>query len=292
MLFRSGWHQSDDRAINTLPLNSTAREGVANGTLNANLYRQYPGYSGINQEETTTNFAYNSLQAGLRMEARHGLTLGLSYTYSHEIDEVSGDLNGISNPFNVRYDRGSGSLDRRHDFNANYVYDLLRGYSHSANPLERIALGGWTYSGIVVAETGVPQPLGFGNDTLGLGGGTTNRPDLVGSVSYPKTRLKWFNTAAFAAPLAPWAGGTNEGFGTAPKDAVRLPGQLNFNMSLFKTITFKAEGPSLQLRFESFNTFNHTQFNGFDSGFTDSNFGQITSAYDGRRLQLGGKFSF
>ena len=287
-----GWHQSDDRAINTLPLNSTAREGVANGTLNANLYRQYPGYSGINQEETTTNFAYNSLQAGLRMEARHGLTLGLSYTYSHEIDEVSGDLNGISNPFNVWYDRGSGSLDRRHDFNANYVYDLLSGYSHSADPLERIALGGWTYSGIVVAETGVPQPLGFGNDTLGLGGGTTNRPDLVGSVSYPKTRLKWFNTAAFAAPLAPWAGGTNEGFGTAPKDAVRLPGQLNFNMSLFKTITFKAEGPSLQLRFESFNTFNHTQFNGFDSGFTDSNFGQITSAYDGRRLQLGGKFSF
>jgi hypothetical protein len=286
-----GWHQSDDRQINTLPLNSPAREAVAGGA-DANLYRQYPGYSSINQEETTTNFAYNSLQAGLRMEARHGVTLALAYTYSHEIDEVSYDLNGISDPFDVRYDRGSGALDRRHDFNANYIYNVPY-FNHSANTLERLTLGGWTYSGILVAETGTPQPLTYnGADTLGLGGGTTNRPDLVGTVSYPKTRLKWFNTAAFAAPLAPWNGGTNQGFGTARKDAVILPGQFNVNMSLFKTISLKDNGPSLQLRFESFNTFNHTQFNGLDANSSDANFGQITSAYDGRRLQLGGKFSF
>jgi hypothetical protein len=72
----SGWHQSDDRAINTLPLGDIAhRQGVANGSLNANLYRQYPGFSGIQQEENTTNFSYNSLQAGLRMENRHNLTV-------------------------------------------------------------------------------------------------------------------------------------------------------------------------------------------------------------------------
>ncbi len=226
------------------------------------------------------------------MEARHGLTVSLAYTYSHEIDEVSYDLNSVSNPFDKRYDRGSGALDRRHDFNANYIYNLPY-FNHSSNTLERLTLGGWTYSGIVVAETGTPQPLTYnGADTLGLGGGTTNRPDLVGTVSYPKTRLKWFNTAAFAAPVAPWNGGTNEGFGTSRKDAVVLPGQFNFNMSLFKTINFKNEGPSLQLRFESFNTFNHTEFNGLDGNTNDANFGQITSAYDGRRLQLGGKLSF
>src|ERR1700691_4868363 len=45
------WSQDDDRAINTLPLTDPAnsanpyddREGVANGSLNANLYRIYPG---------------------------------------------------------------------------------------------------------------------------------------------------------------------------------------------------------------------------------------------------------
>jgi hypothetical protein len=46
------------------------------------------------------------------------------------------------------------------------------------------------------------------------------------------------------------------------------------------------------LRFESFNTFNHTQFQNIDAGTNDANFGQVTSAYDPRVLQLGGKFSF
>lgn len=295
----TGWHQSDDRSINTLPLGSAtdnyaARQGVANGSLNANLYRQFPGYSTITQEENTTNFSYNSLQIGMRMENRHNLTLGLAYTYSHEIDEVSLDLNALSNPFNSSYDRGSGTLDRRHNFNANYIYNFPF-FNRSSNALARNTLGGWTYSGIVVAESGTPQSITYsGPDVLGLGGGTTNRPDLVnGKVSYVRKGLTWFNPASFAAPLAPWAGGTNQGFGNAGKDAVVLPGQFNFNMSLFKNITFRSEGlPTLQLRFESFNTFNHTQFNGIDSSSADGNFGQLTSAYDGRRLQLGAKFSF
>ncbi len=299
-----GWHQSAARQINTLPLTATNaaapnnmyydRQGVANGSLNANSYRQYLGYSGINQEETTTNFSYNSLQAGLRIEARRGLTLGLAYTYSHEIDEVSYDLNGLSDPFNAAYDRGSGALDRRHNFNANYIYNLPF-FTHSSNAFERTTLGGWSYSGIAVAETGTPQYITYnGPDTLGLGGGTTNRPNLVGKVHYSKANLQWVNPNAFASPVAPWVDPTNnnQGFGSAGKDAVILPGQFNFNMSLFKSIEFKPEGPTLQLRFESFNTFNHTQFNGIDAGATDPNFGQLTSVYDGRRLQLGAKFNF
>ena len=69
--------------------------------------------------------------------------------------------------------------------------------------------------------------------------------------------------------------------------------RLNFNLSLFKTIPFRHEGgPSLQLRFESFNTFNHTQFSGMDAASHDANFGQLTSSYDARRLQLGAKLTF
>ena len=49
----------------------------------------FPGFSSIQQEENKTNFNYNSLQIGLRMENRHGLTFQLAYTYSHEIDDVS-----------------------------------------------------------------------------------------------------------------------------------------------------------------------------------------------------------
>jgi hypothetical protein len=295
-----GFDQSDDRHINTLPLIDPAnsanpydlRKGVASGTLNANLYRQYPGFADINQEENDTNFSYDSLQMGLRVENLHGLTVQLAYTYSHEVDEVSYDLNGLSNPFNAAYDRGSGALDRRHIFNANYIYNLPF-FAHTGNLIERSALGGWQFSGVTIVQTGTPQPLNYnGGDTLGLGGGTTNRPNQVAPVSYPHKRTEWFNPASFGAPVAPWNGGPNQGFGNAGKDAIVVPGRLNFNLALFKTITFASEGPRLELRFESFNTFNHTQFNGLDSGFTDGNFGQITSAYDPRVLQLSGKLHF
>jgi hypothetical protein len=62
-------------------------------------------------------------------------------------------------------------------------------------------------------------------------------------------------------------------------------------MALFKSFAF-TESVRLQLRLETFNTFNHTQFNGIDSASNDANFGQVTSTYDPRTLQLGAKFSF
>jgi hypothetical protein len=295
----TGWHQSDDRSINTLPLvdangSYATREGVANGSLNANLFRNFPGFSTITQEENTTNFSYNSLQAGLRMENKHNLTIQLAYTYSHEIDQVSYDLNSVSNPYNTAYDRGSGALDRRNIFNANYIYNLPF-FEKSSNIAERIFLSGWSVSGITVVQSGTPAVLNYnGADTLGLGGGTSNRPDQVAAVSYPHKRVAWFNTASFANPTAPWVndfGGINQGFGTAGKDAIVGPGLYNWNLALFKRIPI-TEGTNIQLRFESFNTFNRAQFQNLDTGTNDGNFGQVTSAYDARTLQLGAKFNF
>ena len=54
-----------------------------------------------------------------------------------------------------------------------------------------------------------------GADSLGLGGGTSNRPDQIAKVSYPHKRLEWFSTNSFANPVGPWAGGLNQGFGNA-----------------------------------------------------------------------------
>lgn len=290
-----GWDQSNDRAINTLALTDvTHRQLVATGKANANLYRQFPGFSSVTIEENRTNFAYNSFQAGLRMENRHGLTVQLAYTWSHEIDEVSNDLNIISNPFDLSYDRGSGALDRRHIFNANYVYSIPFLGSSSSRLLHGV-LGGWQFSGITVIQSGVPINIRYtGADTLGLGGGTTNRENQVAPVSYPHTVNAWFSTSSFANPVAPWNNGPNNGFGNARKDAVVGPGLVNFNLALFKTIalTSHERGPALELRFESFNAFNHTEFNGVDTGSNDANFGHVISTYDPRVLQLGAKFSF
>jgi carboxypeptidase family protein len=315
-----GWDQNNDRAINTLPLTANDpaapgnpyydRQGVAGKipdpnnpdptkpkflpAFNANLYRQFPGFAGIRIEENESNQAYNSFQTGLRMENRHGLTVLLAYTWSHEIDEVSGDLNNVSNPFNLRYDRGSGSLDRRHIFNASYVYTIPF-FNKSDNKFLHQVLGGWEFSGVTVAQSGTPIAIRYtGADVLGLGGDVTNRENIVAPIGLPHTVNAWFTKSSFGDPLAPWAGGSNSGFGNSGKDAVVGPGLFNFNLSLFKNIilTSREEGPRLQLRFESFNTFNHTEFNGIDTGSADGNFGKVTSTYDPRVLQLGAKFSF
>jgi hypothetical protein len=305
-----GWSQDDDRAINTLPLTDPAhpatpydlREGVANGSLNANSYRIYPGFSGIEQEENETNFNYNSLQAGIRFENKHGLTTQLSYTWSHNISIVSNDLNGLSDPFNPRYDKGSDTgFDRRHIFNASYVYNLPFGKNGSM--LARDTIGGWTISGITTAESGVPLYIGYtGADSLGLGGGTNNRPNLIAKVTYPKKVGEWFSPTSYynkanpiatnGDPLAPWNGGTNQGFGTAGKDSALGPGIINWNLSLFKAIPLNERGTRVELRFESFNTFNHTIFQNIDTGSHDGNFGAVTGDYGPRTMELGGKFVF
>jgi hypothetical protein len=229
------------------------------------------------------------------MVNKHGLTFQFAYTYSHEIDTATNDLNGVANPFDISYDRASGGFDRRQIFNANYIYQLPF-FTKDGNAVERIFLGGWEVSGVTVVQSGIPQSITYnGADTLGLGGGTTNRPNIVAPISYPKTRLAWFNKAAFAAPIAPWAPGGNaqgnQGFGNARKDAIVLPGLFNFNLAAFKTFSF-TESVKLQMRFESFNTFNHTEFQNIDASTNDANFGQVTSTYDPRVLQLGAKISF
>ncbi|MFP5248411.1 MAG: hypothetical protein ACLGP3_01125, partial [Acidobacteriota bacterium] len=131
------------------------------------------------------------------------------------------------------------------------------------------------------------------SDTVGIAGGG-NRPNLLSKVSYPKKIGAWFNKSDFANPTAPWNGGTTQGFGTAGKDAVVGPGLFNWNFSLFKSIYFteRTNGPALELRFESFNTFNHPSWSGLDANTADSNFGTVTSDFAPRVLELGGKITF
>ena len=60
-----------------------------------------------------------------------------------------------------------------------------------------------------------------------------------------------------------WLGGQNQGFGNSGKDAVVGPGRVNFTTSLYKSFAI-TERAHFELRFESFNTFNHTQYNNIE----------------------------
>jgi hypothetical protein len=178
--------------------------------------------------------------------------------------------------------------------NASYIYKLP--FFTRSSLLTRAVLSGWEISGTGIFESGVlPSAQGpnlsLSYDPVGLNSGYTNRPNVTGKVRYPRKFNEWFSTDQFAAPIPSWAGGPNQGFGDAGKDSIVGPRRVNFTTSLYKSFVVTGE-THFELRFESFNTFNHTEFNGVSTSLGSGNFGQVTSAWDNRVLELAGKFVF
>jgi Carboxypeptidase regulatory-like domain len=254
----------------------------------------YKGFRtlGLSKNEATGH--YNSLQIDLNTQASRDLQLRAYYTLSRSIDPSTGgsgqDLNAVSNPYvGWRYDLGPSQFDRTHNFSANFIYSIPVLRNSSSRALKS-ALGGWQVSGIVTIESGIPINVSGGSSNVV---GQFNRPNLNGKISYmhqavastdPFQHIQYFNTSVFSDP-----GPGN--WGDLGHNALRGPGRDNWDLSLFKTIPL-TESSGLQLRLETFNTFNHTQFRNSDNGLGDNRFGQFTSAYDARIVQLSGKFYF
>ncbi len=281
------YHQRDEREINDLSLSDANRLGVIAGTYIANFDRPYQGYSNILLGESASNTHYESLQFNYRINGWRGLTFQASYTWSHNLGIApggGGDFNTLSDPYNRYYDYGPTGLDRRQVLVLNYIY-ALPFFKDATGLVKGTLLGGWTLSGITLCETGLPLNVAISSDNLGLGGNTTDRPNIVSNLNYPGTVAEWFNTAAFAMPAA----GT---FGDAQEGAVRGPGRVNFNLQMYKNFRLPREGMGLKFGAELYNTFNHTQFHDVNTTFGQSNFGQVVDTYDPRVIELSLKFAF
>jgi hypothetical protein len=279
-------HQNDYRDIN-LPSQSVLPALIA-GTVQYNTVVPYLGFHDIRLAENAVNTHYNSLQVNFHSRMRKDLTLQVAYTLSRSIDPATttnGDLYNVSNPYNRAYDNGPYLADRTHIGLVNFIYQIPI-FKNSSNLLVKSALGGWELSGIGTMETGLPLfvTLGGAQGSNGLAQ-ATNRPNINGSISYPQAVNQWFNRGVFSLPAVGQ-------FGNLGKGAVRGPGRDNWNLSLFKSFNFNERGSRLEFRFETFNTFNHTQFKDVSSSFSSSNFGAVTSTWDPRTLQLGMKLMF
>jgi len=183
----------------------------------------------------------------------------------------------------------------------NFIYDipLFRDTTHR---MAKTFLGGWQLSGIVTMMSGFPLNITLGGAQGGNGLATgTNRPNYSGNVSYPSTRTSWFDNTANSdnTVKGPFSMPAIGDWGTLGHGVIRGPGRDNWNISLFKSFLLNERRNSrLEFRAESFNTFNHTQFQGnvnsggISSTFTASNFGQVTSTWDPRVFQLGMKLYF
>jgi Carboxypeptidase regulatory-like domain len=258
------------------------------------LRTAFPGYSNITNLRDAANSIYHALQVSANRTVED-LTLSLAYTYSHSIDDASdrGD-NAFVNAYNFAANRASSNFDQRHALSLSYVYGLP--FFKASSGFAHAALGGWQVSGITVVQTGNPVNVTNGttfadNAGVGNGVGTGSRPDQVGNPHNVPANPNpvapgplLYNPAAFAIP-------TGLTFGDVGRNTLYLPRRTNFDFGLFKRFTF-TERTGLDFRWENFNLFNHTEFNGMETSFGSSNFLYANSTHLGRKMQFGLRLYF
>jgi hypothetical protein len=258
------------------------------------LRTAFPGYSNLTYLRDSANSIYHALQVAANRTVGD-LTLSLGYTYSHSIDDSSdrGDT-AFVNAYNFAANRASSTFDQRHALSLSYVYGLP--FFKRASGFEHAVLGGWQVSGITVVQTGNPVSITNGttfgdNAGVGNGVGTGSRPDQVSNPHNVPANPNpvapgplLYNPAAFAIP-------TGLTFGNVGRDTLYLPRRTNFDFGLFKRFTF-TERTGLDFRWENFNLFNHTEFNGMSTSLGSSNFLYANSTHLGRKMQFGLRLYF
>ncbi len=281
------------------------------------------GQPGI--EATKWNSNYNSLQAEFKRSFSNGLQVLAAYTWSRYFDETSNfesnafNFPGI-NPFDARSMYSPSASDAPQRLVVSYTYTLP--FYKLTHHWRRLT-DDWNISGIYTLQHGFP--VGVFNlfassltcDDNGLSFFTC--PDRVNQVSKlaytgPRTYQGAGNGSTGSAgnfwftngPTAFVMPDPGTGIGTAKRNPIYGPGINYSDLALEKNIHID-EARYIQLRLETFNTFNHANFanpqtpgfNAEDASFLNTaTLGQIfgvktlTTQGDGRVVQLGAKFYF
>jgi hypothetical protein len=215
--------------------------------------------------------SYHALQVEAQRRFSQGLTFRGVYTFSKVLDDgdslnqtTAGNAPGlVSNPFNLRADKGLGTFDVRHIGVVNVLYALPFGHG------QKLASGmtgfpdrlvsGWSVAGILTAQSGFPftPQLSYNPSN---NGDTRNpvrpfrNPAFTGPVILGNP-AQWFNPAAFLAPPP------NSGFyGDLGRDTLIGPGLATWDFSALKDTVLR-ERLSLQFRAEIFNLLDRANFN-------------------------------
>jgi hypothetical protein len=270
---------------------STLVEGFGSG--NTGLRTPFIGFDPNSQYAKAAGQSnYHALQFNVTKRYSHGLTLSGSYTWSHSMDEESGEqlfYNG-DNPQNLRTGYGNSDFDRRHVFIISYQYELPK--VQSLHGWLAHVVNGWGTSGVISAESGQPysvidfsggiasQFYGGGNDFItnplvpigGVGSTSGAKPVLQGTLGVnPGNPV--LNSAAFGIPLLqPGQNGVppcdpvtgtcdvyETGFGAASRNIFVSPFQSRVDMTIFKNFRI-TERFRLKFDVQAFNIFNHPSF--------------------------------
>jgi hypothetical protein len=310
--------------------NCDVQSSLINSKHSINFFRPYEGYTTISQRETSASSDYQSVQLELRHPVGHGLTLEAAYTFSKWMT----DADSYSNNYNVNDDNLSrywapSGYNRTQVLTLQYVYDLPF-LKNNGNHYVKNAFGGWQATGVTTFWTGLPINITCSESGYGNGTGSTSKCNSLAPLKIQKgvdqnptfgPEVQWYNPANIGQiQLAQLSANNQSGmFGYMGNYTLVGPGRNNWDLALLKNFQapwFKGEHSTFQFRLETYNTFNHTQWQGISSGCSSTtpfgdpcnyatyinangsknvtNLGQgdVTSAWAPRNVQFALKFIF
>ncbi len=248
---------------------------------------------GVHLMQSSSNSSYNSLQFSVKRRPAQGLESLLSYTYSHALDDYSGDLTRTNDLTIIPGDqialsnRGNSDFDRRHRlvFSGGWqLPDIFTGTSG----LARLALNGWSLSGVLTWQSGTAFSVLSSANVFVQARADQNpaNPDCDAKRSGPvESRLSgFFDTSCFVP--------ATNGFGNTGRNILRGPNQRNLDIAVSKLFTV-SERIHLDFRAESFNTLNLTNFSNPTDSIENARAGEVVGPTTSPRvIQFGLKLAF
>jgi hypothetical protein len=202
--------------------------------------------------------SYNALMVDVNHRFSSSFSLRGVYTWSKTIDDgdslnattSGGEPALVSNPFDLRADRGLANFDVRNVGVINGSYALPFGHGRA---------GGWSMNSIVTLQGGFPfTPQLSYNPTNSGDSRNPVRPFVNPAFSGPVilgSPTQWFNPNAFLAPP------NSSGFaGNLGRDTLTGPGLATWDLSFLKNTAIR-ENVNLQFRAELFNLLDRANFN-------------------------------
>jgi outer membrane receptor protein involved in Fe transport len=230
-----------------------------------------PNYSTITYLDFSADSYYQALQLDLNKRLSGGLQFQTAYTWSKSIDTASATESVFSNgsvgairqdPFDSRSERGLSDYDARHNFIANFLYDLPFGkgrrFGGNLSGLVGTLIGGWSTGGILNLRSGFPFNVSLGFDRAGnmVDNVQSQRPNVAPGVNLANAitgdPTRYVNPSFFQLQPAGF-------YGNAPRNALRGPDLRSFDMTLTKR-TAITEHLQSEFRFEAFNLLNRSNF--------------------------------
>ncbi|MCA1626228.1 MAG: TonB-dependent receptor, partial [Acidobacteria bacterium] len=250
---------------------------------------------------------YNALQVKLERRFSQGLYFLNSFTWSKTLDNASqvleepnGNTGTPQNVYDLASNKGIGAYDQPFNNTTSFVWEVPFGRGRwlgsDLNPVLDSIFGGWVLSGVNTMTSGQPITFRYGpspvtNNLPTFLGGVALRPNVVCDPTNRETRPNpttgYFVRSCLTTPTL------DQPFGNAGRNIARSDNFFQFDLGVHKQFRLPInEETRLELRAEFFNLFNHTNFQAANSDITNPAFGNISSTFPARQIQVALKFSF